>query len=613
MNWLHARLLPAGFIGLAVFAMIASGCGPGVPPGKEGFTDDGFVDEGTDTVMIEPDLGSDTETGDEECAVELVESGNVSIDSVEKLELLAGVTVIEGNVELTGSFGELENGLEQLSCLREIGGFVWAHDHDLRDFTGLERLKRIGGYFYVGQSFDLQNFVGLSGLRQIGGYFHVLENFGLQSLDGLDLLVDVGDFVIVSNNPSLTNINGLSGLPGTNGQLRIESNQALENLDGLANMIGISGDLGVLDNQSLTNTTGLQGVQAIAGDVLFTGNPLVWTLNLDSVQTIDGALALSNMPALESLDDLFGLQGINNGLFLLNTGLFSIDGLADLVFLGGTIWIEGNGNLTNIDGLSSLTESFGWVRIDGNPSLVSTAGLGNLQIAHDWLSIAANPNLQVLGLTSLEVAAGNFRVYFTGLPAIDPMPNLTTVGGSLLILENANLGDVSGFSNLQTIGGDLDVRLNPSLANVDGFESLSEVFGRVQFIENDGLVNLNGLGNLQLAHDVNLLNNFLLSNVAGLSGLSQVPGFFRLIGSHGLSNLTGLNNLASVGQDFRIVGCSNLAAIPGLQALNAVGGDVTIANNNDLATCIAQALVDDLAVIGGSVDISGNMPDACGG
>src|SRR5690606_1441977 len=132
--------------------------------------------------------------------------------SPEVLELLAGVTVIEGNVEITGELGELADGLEALACLREITGFLYVHDHDLRNFVGLERLKRIGGYFYVGQSFDLHDFTGLAGLRQVGSYFPVTENWGLASLDGLDRLVDVGDFVVIAHNTTLTNIDGLAGL-----------------------------------------------------------------------------------------------------------------------------------------------------------------------------------------------------------------------------------------------------------------------------------------------------------------------------------------------------------------------------------------------------------------
>src|SRR5690606_28695794 len=175
----HVILL-AGPIALAVFTTLASGCGPGDPPGREGFTEAGF-DDGTDTVSTETGIDeteteTETETGEDECAVELVNSGSVSINSPEVLELLAGVTVIEGNVEITGELGELADGLEALACLREITGFLYVHDHDLRNFVGLERLKRIGGYFYVGQSFDLHDFTGLAGLRQIGSYFHVTEN-----------------------------------------------------------------------------------------------------------------------------------------------------------------------------------------------------------------------------------------------------------------------------------------------------------------------------------------------------------------------------------------------------------------------------------------------------
>ena len=178
---MHGRTGPLVVMMLAAAAATAA-CGPTQFPAREGFTDGGSESLGSETGV--PDLPAlDTETGDPECP-ELVNTGNVSLSSLDELELVDGVTRIEGNLELTGSFGELPEGLAPLRCLREIGGFFYVHDHDLRDFTGLERLKRIGGYAYFGQSFELQDFTGLAGLRQIGGFLNILDNFGLQSLDG---------------------------------------------------------------------------------------------------------------------------------------------------------------------------------------------------------------------------------------------------------------------------------------------------------------------------------------------------------------------------------------------------------------------------------------------
>jgi hypothetical protein len=275
MNCIRNSTLLVGAI-----TLVGAGCGPAQFPGREGFGETGLIDTGTETGV--PDLPdpTETETGDPECP-ELVNAGGVSINGPEILELLDGVTRIDGAVEITGELGELPEGLDALRCLEEIGGYVYVHDTDLVNFVGLDKLQRIGGYFYVGQTFNLESLEGLGALRQIGSYLHLTENFNMFSSAGTDLLVEIGDFVIVDNNPVLQDLLGLSSLAGTNGQLRIEANPALTSLAGLENMIGLNGDLGIVNNTSLSNTTALSGLRAIGGNVLYQNNPIS-ALGLDS-------------------------------------------------------------------------------------------------------------------------------------------------------------------------------------------------------------------------------------------------------------------------------------------------------------------------------------------
>lgn len=596
---------------LGAAALIAAGCGPTSLPGREGFTDTTFSDTGTET-FVEPDLPeeTDTETGEPECP-ELINTGNVSIGSPDELYELDGVTKIDGDVEIIGQWGLLEDGLDPLRCLEEITGFFYVHDTDLQTFEGLERLRRIGGYFYVGQTLNLESLYGLSSLRQIGSYLHLTENFGMISTLGTDLLVDVGEFVIVDNNPFLQDLAGFSSLPGTNGQLRIQANNSLTTLYGLHNIIGVRGNLGVLDNPSLSDTSALAGIQRVGGDVLWQNNPAVFSLDLWALQTIDGFLFIVDMPSVQNLDDLFGLIGINTHLFIWNTGLANIDGLLDLQFLGGDIWIQDNANLSNIDGLLSLQESFGLVRIDQNPGLVDASGLDNLQTISGGLSLWGNANLSNMSLGSLDSVGEFLRIGFSSLGSIPPTP-VHTIGEDLLIFNNDGLVDVSGFAALETIGGRLYMRENPALQTMD-FPALTQVFDRVQFIDNDALNSLVGLSNVQLAQAVNIRENDALVNVSGLSGLTQVPGMFKIVDNGILLNLTGINALTQVGGELDIRDNPNLQNILGLQGLDVVGSNVTISGNTTLPTCTAQGLVDQLSFIGGATDVSGNLADACGG
>ena len=610
------RGLGSNVILLAVELSLGIGlaaCGPASFPGREGFTDSGFaVDTGTDT-LASTDTGiveteTETETGDPECA-ELINTGNVAIADAEILDLIDGVTMIDGDVEITGELAGV--GLDALRCLEEVTGYVYVHDVDLADFTGLERLRRIGGYFYVGQTFALRDLTGLESLHQIGEYLHLTENVGLASTLGTDSLVDVGTFIFIDDNPALQDLDGLAKLPGTNGLLRIDGNASLTNLDGLSNMIGIRGDLGIVNNPSLTFTGGLSNIRVVAGSVLWQNNPQVFTLDLDSLETIDGYLVISNMPSLENLDDLFGLIGINNQLYIWESGMENIDGLADLEFVGGDVWIENNPGLTNLEGLSSLRSAFGTVRIDQNPALFDASGLRNLEIVSRGLSLWGNQNLAVVDLSNLGVVGEYVRVGYSALDQVSA-PQLSTIGGDLLVFDNPQIQSFAGFDSLAVLGGNLDFRGNPSLTNLD-FPALSQVFGRVQIIDNDALIHLGGLASVQQVQTINVRENASLTSVSGLSNVTQIPGFFKLVDNPSLVQIAGMNFLVEVGGEFELRDNVNLATIPGLQALDAVGSNLSITGNVDLPTCTAQTFAGGLSFVGGGVTISGNLADSCGG
>jgi len=609
--WIQAgRVGPGSSVILLAAAFIAasSGCGPDAFPGREGFTDTGPTGTGTETGPIELDTGTETETGDPECP-ELIASNNVSINSLEELEAIDGVTAIEGNFELAGQFGELEGGLEQLRCLESVAGFTYIHDNDLVDLVGLERLATIGDYLYIGQNFALQDFEGLAGLRSVGSFVHVTENPALLSTVGMGGLAEVGDFLHVTQNPQLQDLLGFASVDGVGGGLRIEANSALQSLAGLDNIRGVEGNLGVLANPQLADTSALENIERIGGNCLWQGNPQVSTLNLDSLLTIDGYLILDNLPSLQTLDDLFGLQGINSSLFIWETGLAQIDGLSDLAFIGGDVWIENNQELENIDGLSGITDVLGALRVDQNPNLTSAEGLANLVNASAGLSLWGNFNLSTVNLAKLEFVGEYLRIGYSPIEQMDA-PALETIGGDLLVFGLDGPTSFTDLSSLTTIAGRLYYRDNPAIVEVS-FPALTQVFGRVQFINNESLDNLDGLATVEVAQAVNIRENFSLKNIAGLSQLDAVPGMFKVIENEGLSSLGGLGQLQEIGGDFHIRDNLNLEQIPGFAGLAAVGGDVVISGNAELPTCTAQGIVDGLSFVGGVVDLSNNLADAC--
>lgn len=592
-------MLLAGVLG---GAGALTGCGPTGPEGREGFTSN--ADEvGDDTLGSETaETDTETDTGGE--CEELVNTGGVSINSIEKLELLSGVTKIDGDVEITGDMDELFG----LECLTEITGFLYVHDLTaLTTFEGLEALQQVGGYLFVGGNDQLLTFTGLDGLRELGSYLHVTQNPSLQNLDGLDGLSEIGDFLIVDNNPSLTNIDGLSQVPGSPQALRIESNASLTDLDGLSGIKGVSDELAIIGNDSLSDTSGLAGIQAIGG-LYVQANPSMTSLDLVSLQTVDGPFVITAMPGLSDLDGFGSLFGINGTTILVSTGIVQTDGLSGVTQWGSTVRIEENPNLISLEGLVGMSE-VSYLTIDQNSNL-AFVNLASLQVVYEVFSVWGAENLEFLFMPNLDAVGGFFRLGYTGLSFIEFTP-LGSVADDLLIWNNPQLAELSGLGALESIGGRLYLRQNAGLTSLSGLENLSTVADRVLIIDNDSLQNLDGLSGLSSAGAVTVNGNFNLNNVAGLSGLSSLPGWLRIQENEALSNLTGLNNLTQVGQELRIADNFNLAAIPGLTSLQGVGGQVNITGNVDLPTCTAQALVNQLVFAGG-VDISGNLPDACG-
>ena len=163
----------------------------------------------------------------------------------------------------------------------------------------------------------------------------------------------------------------------------------------------------------------------------------------------------------------------------------------------------------------------------------------------------------------------------TDISNLAGLSELTGIGSSLYIQNNANLTSIDGFSSLTSVARNLWIQNNTRLTNLDGLSSLTSVGELLAIFENTALTNINGLSAVtSVGGSLVIRDNALLSNVDGLSALTSVAGsemagqrFLHIENNPELTNLNGLSSLTSAG----VRGFGNVVVI--------------ISNNEALSQC----------------------------
>jgi len=236
-------------------------------------------------------------------------------------------------------------------------------------------------------------------------------------------------------------------------------------------------------------------------------------------------------------------------------------GLLDLTSVLGDLRIEHNPSLKTIDGLANL-QSVGGLIIWFNPSLLKIDGLSSLA------SIDKENGLQIRFNTALQSVSG-----FNELSVVD----------SLFIQSNPFLTNLEGFAKLNQIGGILVVRVN-SLLDLEGFSSLTSVGGL--FLGESMLTNLDGLSHLtDVTGDLSIQNSDALISIDALSGIAQVGGDLVLLHNRSLSRCMGITHLVDQIDD------SNPG--PGVGVAPDVGGEIAIGQNAIGCNSIEEILAEE--------------------
>lgn len=218
-------------------------------------------------------------------------------------------------------------------------------------------------------------------------------------------------------------------------------------------------------------------------------------------------------PIIRHEGDLWSLEGCTalGQLNIVSTEIESLAALHALETTESNLNIGGNRLLVSLAGLEGLGVVGGGLSIELNDSLESAAALAAVHTVGD-LTLIGNDRLRSdVGLTALATVGGDLALLATPMEDLARLRSLESVGGSIIIAENPQLGSMHGIETLSRIGGGLLVQDNPTLVElhvpsaglgvgggvtISGSPELcgSDALEWLERVDVDGDVALDGLG-----------------------------------------------------------------------------------------------------------------------
>jgi hypothetical protein len=154
----------------------------------------------------------------------------------------------------------------------------------------------------------------------------------------------------------------------------------------------------------------------------------VWGVDCSSTD-----ITLSTQQQVDNFQATYGGGGVCDTvtatLWVEGGDINNLDGVANLISVGGALYIYNNAALSNLDGLANLTSVFG-LYISNNAALNNLDGLANLTSGGGYLQIESNATLAFCyGLATLLDEVDDAEPG----PGSPPIPD---VGGSVAISNN---------------------------------------------------------------------------------------------------------------------------------------------------------------------------------
>lgn len=247
----------------------------------------------------------------------------------------------------------------------------------------------------------------------------------------------------------------------------------------------------------------LDGVQVIDGNVAVQDNEKLQQLSADSLEEITGDLIVKEAPELNAV----------NFPKIKSVGSIEFVGLPALQNLGFDAEIEQadririeNTNLQSLEGINIETVETMFIannkyiqQIDmqlGNVSDALTLSTNNPRVNVTFSNMiwAANltfRNCSSVDLPSLESVNRTFSLIGNVFESFSS-PNLTTVGGALVVSNNVELTNIS-FPQLTKVGFNVEIANNTKLREIEAFPKLQKISGALDMNGNMSKIELPAL------------------------------------------------------------------------------------------------------------------------
>ncbi len=196
--------------------------------------------------------------------------------------------------------------------------------------------------------------------------------------------------------------------------------------------------------------------------------------------------------------------------------------------------------------------------------------------------------------------AGNVSISNTSRTDVDFLHSLSTVEGTLTIVNNDQLSDIGPLQNLTELGG-LALQLNQGIRDLDELENLERVGSlRISVLLTDEENSLEVLSDIEGINDL-AINVVGVNDYTGLPELTELSGDV-LLGGPSITSLAGVESIETVGGTLTITNFRNDVDFSTM-ALRSVGNFLRVNDNDGLVTLDLPNLT---SVGAGGLDIRNN-------